>query len=239
MKKIFSIFLCMVTIITGSVSVFATDNNFKINNVLKNYSSNEDYYNIYMANNEKLIADKFNKVEEILKNNELCIETGTTKEKIFNLGDNSKLKITLIDESEDESLIDLTASTPGGETLWKDYGNRKFTSHYEVWIGPLYYDLYLVNHYKLSASGITERYGESYMDVSGAASGRASNVNISKSSAGIGETVSMNCVFTLTQTTTAQYSKVFKMYNKVKCSSIDTVDKQVKVVQSWNGEWLS
>jgi len=30
----------------------------------------------------------------------------------------------------------------------------------------------------------------------------------------------------------------FKMYNYIKCSDIDTRDREVKVVQFWRGEWL-
>lgn len=54
-----------------------------------------------------------------------------SEERHIDLGDNCEAIITVSDVSEDCEIRPLT-NTPGATTLWKDYGNRMFTTKFEV-----------------------------------------------------------------------------------------------------------
>lgn len=180
---------------------------------------------------ENFINEKLNIIEEEILNYEQNFE-----EKTVNLGDNCYLKIG---NDNDISQITPFASTPGGQTLWKDYGSRKFTSTFEGFLVVAAFDLNICNHYTLSNNGISPRYVEAWGDGSGVLNISTGAINEPKRYASIGETVSSNCTFSIhASASILQYQKSFKMYNYVKCSDIDPVEKQVKVVQSWRGEWL-
>ena len=130
-------------------------------------------------------------------------------------------------------------STPGAQTLWKDYGNRKYTSTFEGYLLIASFNLNICNHYTLGKNGISPRYVEAWGEGGGVLSVSTGNVNEPKRSAKVGETVSSNCIFSIrVNGSNSGADKTFKMYNYIKCSEIDTVEKQVKVVQSWKGDYL-
>lgn len=246
MKKILPIFLVFM-LMMSAIPVFAgSDYEIKDMHTFKQeitkIQTGESAEKFIAKTDPQLITqfidNKLSLVQEKVSQYELDLKLNKTTSDYIDLGDNCYIRITLEDNPEN-STPSLYATSPGAETLWKDCGNRKFTAKYEVWLVLFFYELNLANHYTLDSSGITVRYGDAWLDYSGAASGSYGAVNITKSSAKKGETVSMNCVFTLSQSTVPQYTKVFKMYNSVKCSEIDTIDRQVKVVQSWRGDWLS
>lgn len=131
------------------------------------------------------------------------------------------------------------ASTPGARTLWKDYGARKFTSTFEGNLAVVAFSLNMCNHYTLGSTGITPRYVEAWGNGGGLATVTNGAINEPKRSAKVGETVSSNSIFKVTLSYGGKnLQKSFKMFNYVKCSEIDKIGKQVKVVQSWRGEYL-
>lgn len=160
-----------------------------------------------------------------------------TGETIVDLGDGCYLKM-----GDNEMTVEngvTRDSTPGAQTLWKDYGSRKFTSTFEGYLGLGAFRLNICNHYTLSKSGISPRYVEAWGDGAGLFSISTGTINQPKKSAKEGETVSSNCIFKIrAEIAGAGIDKSFKMYNYIKCSEIDTVEKQVKVVQSWRGDYL-
>ncbi len=177
------------------------------------------------------IEEKLNIIDSKMVNINLMVD-----EKTIDLGDNCYLKINNIDN---DMTIRPFANTPGGQTLWKDYGSRKLTSTFEGNLGVAYFQFNICNHYTLNSNGISPRYVEAWANSSGIINISVGNVNEPKRYASIGETVSSNCIFTIKAAAgILQYDKLFKMYNYVKCSDIDTIEKQVKVVQSWRGDWL-
>lgn len=201
---------------------FLTPDSIEIKNLINETSPNviEDFLD------EKLGIIKSEMIKEPISQNK----------KVIDLGDNCYLKIN---KKNNESTITPFASTPGGQTLWKDYGSRKFTSTFEGFLVVASFDLNICNHYTLSSRGISPRYVEAWGDGSGIINISVGSIKEPKRYASIGETVSANCVFSLhASVSLLQYQRSFKMYNYVKCSDIDTVEKQVKVVQSWRGEWL-
>ena len=152
------------------------------------------------------------------------------EERIIDLGDDSYVKITLIDVKEDSNngtAIKPAASTAPSTTLWKGYGNRKFTSTYELSVLGVKHKMEICNHYTLSKTGIKERYGEPHYYCNGKLSGDPSVV-ISKATAGTGSSVSMYATFKLST------GKSMKMTNSVKCVQIDKTNERVKVTQSWS-----
>ena len=154
------------------------------------------------------------------------------EERIINLGDDSYVKITLTDEEEGNDsgiAIKPAASTAPSTTLWKDYGNRKFTSTYELSVLGSKYRMSVYNHYTLSAAGIKVRYGESEMDMNGITEAYPTVV-ISKNTAGAGSSVSMYATFKI------KSGKSVKLTNSVRCVQIDKTNERVKVTQSWNAK---
>lgn len=191
------------------------------------------------------VEEKLALAEDKMENYQINLELDGITEERIDLGDGCYLKVTVSDTKDKTTTevplnsVLLRGSTPGAETLWKDYGARMFTATFEIALPVvLYYHLNLANHYTLSANGIEVRYGEAWANCTDLADASYGNINVTKNTAKIGQSVSMNCTFTLTQTLNVTFSRSVKMTNTVKCSDIDTIDKQVKVVQSWTGAWL-
>lgn len=182
---------------------------------------------------ESFLEEKLNAVQDYLdRHQNLDL---TTDNKIIDLGDNCTLNIG---SSEVNSEIAL-ASTPGAQTLWKDYGSRKYTCTFKGEFLIASFSLNLCNHYTLSSKGITPRYPEAWGDGAGFLSVTHGKINEPKRSAKKGETVSMNCIFKVKANVgPGTGEKSIRMNNFVKCSDIDTIEKQVKVVQSWRGDYL-
>ena len=151
-------------------------------------------------------------------------------ERTVDLGDGCYIRVILTDEkdSSGEPDVTLAASTPSSNTLWKDYGDRKFTSTYERWILETKYTMSLCNHYTLGSTGIKYRYGEREFKLNGEAIAGAGAIVTKNISAKTGETISMYCEFKISQ------SDVIGLYNNVKCLQIDKTNKRVKVNQSWS-----
>lgn len=153
----------------------------------------------------------------------------------IDLGDGCYVEVN----PKEQNTPSLYASTPGATTLWKDYGARKFTSTFEGNLLVAAFNLNMCNHYTLGSTGITPRYVEAWGNGGGLATVAKGSVYEPKRSAKVGETASSNCIFTVTVSTGGKnLQKSFKMYNYVKCSEIDKTGKQVKVVQSWKGDYL-
>lgn len=86
----------------------------------------------------------------------------------------SSAKLELVDQEEKtpvetvvskikEGICPSVFAATNGEEKWKDYGNRYFTAKYTRCIGPGYCIIKTENHYKVGSSGITERYGDSWI----------------------------------------------------------------------------
>jgi N-methylhydantoinase B/oxoprolinase/acetone carboxylase alpha subunit len=254
MKKVFSLFLATIMIIGSSSLVFAGNDNINDLDTFKQAVktlpaiSSEDFDNkseqlIERASRdvvEQFVDEKLSLAEKKIKNYTVDLNNTTNASDYIDLGDKCYVKVTVVDIKDGAAKGDISlASTPGAETLWKDYGNRQFAVYYDVYVLLIDWQLNLSNHYTLSSTGIKVRYGDAWVNDSGVGTGSAGNVNITKSSAKVGETVSMNCIFRVSaEVDGIGISKNFKMYNKVKCSAIDTAEEQVKVVQSWNGSWI-
>lgn len=179
---------------------------------------------------ESFLDEKFDLVQEYLDENKVIKEPN----KAIDLGDNCSFVI----KNTTAPTIELQ-STPGAQTLWKDYGSRKYTCTFEGNFLIASFSLNLCNHYTLSAKGITPRYPEAWGSGAGMLSVSHGAINEPKRSATVGETVSMNCIFKVSAHIGVGIGeKSIRMNNFVKCSAIDKVEKQVKVVQSWRGDYL-
>lgn len=96
--------------------------------------------------------------------------------KKINLGDGWYATIETQDIKENQEEIVLTRASQA-ETLWKDYGNRKFTAKCKLYRLPIsFYEVNLVNHYTLDENGIVVRYGEAWVDSTGDAQGTATTI---------------------------------------------------------------
>ena len=139
-----------------------------------------------MKTKEAFVNEKMELFFEKLKD----IEMSNSEERHIDLGDNCEVIITVSDVSEDCEIRPLT-NTPGATTLWKDYGNRMFTTKFEVRAVAFNVDLILENHYTLSEKGIDLRYGKANIvnqSVTGIGSASHSGVVDEKSKAhSIGE----------------------------------------------------
>ena len=89
------------------------------------------------------IEEKLNIIDSKMVNINLMVD-----EKTIDLGDNCYLKINNIDN---DMTIRPFANTPGGQTLWKDYGSRKLTSTFEGNLGVAYFQFNICNHYTLNS----------------------------------------------------------------------------------------
>ena len=131
-----------------------------------------------------------------------------------------------------------------GEEMWKDYGNRYFTAKSTVEMGFGFAVLVLENHYKLSANGIDERYGEAYTDLSLSVilTGTASpgDIVITDASARTpgASDVNMHTTFdiVLNGAGVVNGQLAYKLSTTVKYLDINTSKKQVKVKHSWKVE---
>lgn len=194
---------------------------------------------------DKFIDEKLSVLEKELDKNPMTIEE---KERVIDLGDNCSVVINTEDKCESIFLprTGILKSTPGAETLWKDFGNRQYTVSYDVTLPIFRAKFVLINHYTLGKNGITLRYGEaeiknsSFAGVNFGDTSKDSIVEHSKKATKKGSSIKISCIYKIQYTTPvgASISKSFKLYNQVKYSDIDLSEKQVKVVQSWNGEWM-
>lgn len=249
-KRIFSVFLATIMVIGSSSMVFAGSNindmnSFKngIQNLPDVTSKNYDIQQEQLLKNtnqdviEQFIDDKLSLAEEKINNYDVNLNIGTTTTDYIDLGDNCYVKVTVEDKKDGASKDGISLrSTPGAETIWKNYGDRQFTVYYDIFVLLIDWQLYLTNHYTLSSTGINIRYGEAWVNDSGVGSGTPGNIITSKATASVGQTASMSCIYKLTALVEGiGLSKNYKLYNNVKCSEIDKVNKQVKVVQSWSG----
>ena len=177
---------------------------------------------------EKFLDEKMIAVQKYLENNN---SNALKRNQIIDLGDYCTLQV-------DNSNIELT-STPGAQTIWKDYGARRYTCTFKGEFRVASFSLSLCNHYTLSAKGITPRYWEAWGDGAGFLNVTHGNINKPKQNAKKGETVSSNCIFKVKANIgPATGEQSIRMNNFVKCSDIDTIEKQVKVVESWRGDYL-
>ena len=261
-RKIISLLLIFILSTTTCFATSIDENShYKIDSLqeLKSELYNLDVFNLSNYEKKELINKTdpsviYEFLDEKFKilNQEVESIEGEGKN-IIDLGDNCKAIIYTVDECDDINIIsslkdignNTKGNTPGATTLWKKYGNRKFTSKFEVRSGIVDVDLILINHYKLSSKGVTLRYGESEVikhpgdiDFGSVIAGSVNNV---KSTAhNKGEKIHISCTFSFSFAPLYDItllSKKFKMHNYVKFSDIDKKEKEVKVVQSWRGEW--
>lgn len=92
---------------------------------------------------------------------------------IMDIGDHSEVILEFEDkddptviESIKNTLITPAYAATNGETMWKSYGNRYFTAKKTVLSGIGGAVIKLENHYKVSANGLDERYGDAYVEFS-------------------------------------------------------------------------
>lgn len=264
---VFMMSVCLVASSVGSVfanelnrgvfsdgSIYVVDNikDFKaeINSIDDIDKLSEKEKNQILAKVDPDVLEEFvDEKIQILQNkmNKITITNTTTKEEI-DLGDNCKAIVSAIDEEDNalQSIRGMRRSTPGAETLWKGFGNRQFTVKYELKMAVLNADLILVNHYTLSKNGISVRYGEaevgnpSFIGLNFGSVDPGVVVTNSDKATKKGKSVKISCIYKFTYQTLygAEITKRFKLYNEVKYSDIDLTEKEVKVVQSWSGDWM-
>lgn len=88
----------------------------------------------------------------------------------LDIGDHTEV-ILEFEDKEDLSVVDsikdaiapASYAATNGETMWKAYGNRYFTAKANVLSGIGGAVLKLENHYKVSANGLDERFGDAYV----------------------------------------------------------------------------
>ena len=270
MKKVLSVVLALAMVLGMSTSVFATstekasqgmsleeaEESYKIDSMeLLKEKLNEVEIDSTISVSEKeailqeikpsilneFIEDKLEIFGKKLKK----LEMSANDEERIDLGDGCSVVVKTFDVP-DELVpgIQPLANTPGADTYWKDYGNRRFTTRFEFTTGLINWVYILVHQYTLSSSGVD--YRGSYADIE---SGMV--VNIGTASYGSirkhqkvahskGESTHISCKFTCRWAPKADVSLVeetLDIHSYVKFSDIDKVGKQVKVVQSWNGTW--
>lgn len=176
---------------------------------------------------KQFLDEKFDRIKQI--------NYSDISDKKIDLGDGCFIQKSTSHQKEKELF-----SSKGAETLWKKYGARQYTSYYDLFLVLGWFELDICNHYTLSSRGITPRYVEAYSSSSALISVSHGSVHQPKRYAKKGKTVSSNCAFKITVGLgkAGIYTRNFKMYNYIKCSDIDTRDREVKVVQFWRGEWL-
>ena len=129
---------------------------------------------------EEYIKEIDNMLSEEIENNEpdeTYYNPGCDKTtEIYNLKIDglTSVELEIVDQEEQapvcriaskirDVVIPSAFAASNGEKLWKEYGNRYFTAKYTRCIGPGYCTMRTENHYKVSSSGITERYGDSWI----------------------------------------------------------------------------
>lgn len=143
MKKIIC-FIIVVAVIFGTTTwgFASTKDENTINSInelkmeLAKYSGPDEISSMVQADlaekvdtktKEAFVNEKMELFFEKLKD----IEMSNSEERHIDLGDNCEVIITVSDVSEGCEIRPL-ANTPGATTLWKDYGNRMFTTKFEV-----------------------------------------------------------------------------------------------------------
>ncbi|WP_419025355.1 hypothetical protein [Emergencia sp.] len=154
---------------------------------------------------------------------------------VIDLGDGCEAVVEVKD-AEDKNiwrnLMDLIVepsyAATNGEVLWKNYGDRYFTAKSTVMFGIKTCTMTLENHYNLSVSGITERYGS------------ASGVNCTPGTVSITDRtattpgssdVNMKCSYSASS---AGISKQYILKTTVGYMAKDATNKQIKVKHSWS-----
>lgn len=185
-------------------------------------------------NGDEFLDEKIELAEQKLSKMEIGADSlvDGKYEKTIELGDDCYVKVTLEDVAEESYEAKPAANAPAISTLWKDYGNRKFTATYEVASSVITYKMSLCNHYTLSGKGVSVRYSERWLYEEGREVSGGGAVYTTNTSATTGETASMNCPFTL-----SKLGKICRLYNNVRCVQIDDSNQRVKVTQSWKCAW--
>lgn len=125
-----------------------------------------------------------------------------------------------------------------GESLWKNYGNRYYTAKVSVQCGIGVANLTLENHYKVSASGITERYGVTGVSgVSLLGTTKAGGAKIgTKYAKSKDKSASMYATYDINVGVKGVLYGQFtrKLTTKVKYIKLDKKNKKLKVQHNWS-----
>ena len=116
----------------------------------------------FVEEKTELMIDELNSLDL----DSLIDEELGTGEVVIDLGEGCEVTVE-VEEGEDFDLFasihnfifEAAYAATNGETMWKAYGNRYFTAKVTTLLGAGSCTMTLENHYSLSASGITERYG--------------------------------------------------------------------------------
>lgn len=140
-----------------------------------------------------------------------------------------------------DTFVDSAYAVTNGSSEWKGYGNRYFTASKTMMLGAGYSVIKMENHYKLSSSGITERYGYSSAGGVSANGGAVSAQNpyITDATATTpGKLdVNMSCNYTWSEYAVSGVvtaSGTWRMDTVVGYVAKDATNKKIKVKHSWS-----
>lgn len=156
----------------------------------------------------------------------------STVELVLTDAEDLSFKDTALNKAKSLFVDECYAAT-NGETLWKAYGNRYFTAEYSRSIGSGKVVMRTENHYNLSSTGITERYGNTRVQ---SITGNATVSSIKNSIQQKTATKAGNSnVRMLTQynVNTKSSSYTFQERTQIDYLAKDTKNKKIKVKHSW------
>lgn len=137
------------------------------------------------------------------------------------------------EEAGQEKSLIMPTATSGTSSVWKEYGDRYFTAKATVNYGSAAIVLSLENHYTISSTGITERYGKANRDLQSKVLIAVGTPKITKSSAtAVGNSVSLNCAYSCNAVGVAPAEYVLN--TSVKYLKLDKTAKKMQVQQAWN-----
>ncbi len=140
---------------------------------------------------------------------------------------------TVLEKIRDAIFQPAYAAT-NGETMWKDYGNRYFTAKVTTVLGAGTCTMSLENHYNLSSSGITERYGVSDavgLSATTKITAREPVITDRTATTPGSSDVNMYCKYDVESATT---SGNYRLNTTVGYLQKDSTGKRIKVKHSWN-----
>lgn len=261
MKKVISISLCLLLIISGGAMTFASDSNsnsYEINDIetfkgalnkvfddpsIEMYKETlqltEQQEQLVSMTNPEVIDEFIKQKTEDAVNalNDIDVtmdEGGFYHEEIIDIGDNCWIKIEM-----GEGPVFMPYGFSGHITEWVPYGNRYYYSVIQQNFGVGLAKAGLYTYYNASANGITISYLE---PVSGGVNVEASPVTASiptKSATTFGKTAKSAHTYLFTTGLPVPLSSTFKMNHNIKYLDKDTIDNELHLTFSWDFDSIS
>lgn len=196
----------------------------------------------------KLAAKKSNEINLTNINLDVDASGDAYGKKVIDLGDACKVIIEVSDKKEPTILENaLTAVTTlfekqvmassGYTKVTKGYGNRYFTIGQNVVCGIGGAHIQLENHYKLSAKGITERYGDAYcksISLGGTITAESPKITDKYATKPGASNTDLYCRFNIKGSLlNVNYSDTCKLSTCLSYKSINKTKKTITLLQKW------